>query len=216
MAAEINRKAQHTAVVTGAAGTIGRAVVRRLAAEGWQVAGIDLRDTPTDFSLRVDVTDRAAMAEAADRVADKLGPIGLLVTAAGDHEKVAIGDMAIARWQQMLDVWLGGTTNACAAVVPQMIEAGCGTVVLLSSDLSSHGKQNSYVAAASGAVIAFAKSFGCEVAADGVRVNCLAIKHPVDPGWVAETVRFLANDGQYYAAQVMFLGPDYSRERGNK
>jgi len=128
------------------------------------------------------------------------------VTAAGDYEKNAIGDMALARWQRMLDVWLGGTTNACAAVVPQMIAAGCGTVVLLSCDLSPHGTQNSYVAAASGTVIAFAKSFGCEVAADGVCVNCLATRPPVNPEWVAQTVNFLANDGHYYAGQVMFLG----------
>jgi NADP-dependent 3-hydroxy acid dehydrogenase YdfG len=43
----------------------------------------------------------------------------------------------------LLDVWLRGVTNACAADVPQMIEAGCGTVALLSSDLSLHGKQES-------------------------------------------------------------------------
>ena len=208
--------ASPVAVVTGAAGTIGRVVADRLSSEGWKVAGIDLKKADVDLFLPVDVTDRAAMAEAADRIAAELGPIGLLVTAAGDHEKIKIGDMALPRWQRMLDVWLGGTTNACAAVVPQMIETGCGTVVLLSSDLSSSGKQNSYVAAASGTVIAFAKSFGCEVAADGVRVNCLAIQPTMDPGWVAETVRFLADEGQYYAAQVMFLGSDYSRERGNK
>lgn len=216
MAAEIIRKAQHTAVVTGAAGTIGRAVVRRLAAEGWQVAGIDLRDTPTDFSLQVDVTDRAAMAKAADRIVDKLGPIGLLVTAAGDYEKSAFGEMELSRWQRMLDVWLGGTANACAAVVPQMIGAGFGTVVLLSANSRSQEDNNSYIAAASGTVIAFAKSFGCEVAADGVRINCLAIQPATDPDWVAETVCFLANEGHYYAAQVIFLGSDYSREKGDK
>jgi len=105
----------------------------------------------------------------------------------------------------MLDVWLGGTTNACAAVVPQMIEAGCGTVVLLSSDLSSHEKQNSYIAAASDTVLAFAKSFGCEVAADGVCVNCIVTRPPVNPEYVGQTVNFLANDGYYYAGQVMFL-----------
>ena len=89
-----------------------------------------------------------------------------------------------------------------------LIEAGCGTVVLLSSDLSSHGTQNIYVAAASGTVIAFAKSFGCEVAADGVCVNCLATRPPVNPEWVAQTVSFLASDGHYYAGQVMFLSSD--------
>ena len=196
------------AMVTGAAGSIGSSVVKRLSSEGWKVAGVDLNSGNADLFLPVDVTDRAAMEEAAARIADELGPVGLLVTAVGDHEKVAMGEMVLARWQRMLDVWLGGTTNACAAVVPQMIEAGCGTVVLLSSDLSSHGTQNIYVAAASGTVIAFAKSFGCEVAADGVCVNCLATRPPVNPEWVAQTVSFLASDGHYYAGQVMFLSSD--------
>jgi len=200
-----NNSAPRVAMVTGAAGSIGSSVVKSLSHEGWKVGGIDLKNADADLFLPADVTDRAAMREAAARIADKLGSIGLLVTAAGDHEKKAIGDMALARWQRMLDVWLGGTTNACAAVVPQMIEAGCGTVVLHSSDPTSHGKQNSYVAAASGTVIAFAKSFGCEVAADGVCVNCIVTRPAVNPESVARTVNFLANDGHYYAGQVMFL-----------
>ena len=143
------------------------------------------------------------MKEAAARIADELGPIGLLVTAAADYEKSPIGEMGLARWQRMLDVWLGGTTNACAAVVPRMIEAGRGTVVLLSADLSRQGQQNSYVAAASGTVTAFAKSFACEVASEGVCVNCLAIRSPANPESVARTVNFLATEGQYYAGQVI-------------
>ena len=196
------------AVVTGAAGSVGRAVAGRLGKEGWKVAGIDLNRAIVDLFLPVDVTSRAALEEAAARIADELGSIGLLVTAAGDYEKKAIGEMTLARWQRMLDVWLGGTTNACAAVVPQMIDAGCGTVVLLSADLSSQGKQNSYIAAASGTVIAFAKSFGCEVASNGVCVNCLAIQPSVNPERVAQTVSFLANEGQYYAGQVISIQPN--------
>jgi len=193
------------ALVTGAAGAIGRTVVGNLASEGWQVAGIDLNPADADLFLAVDVTDRAAMQAAAARIADELGPIELLVTAAADYAQAAFGDMALARWQRMLDIWLGGTANACAAAVPQMIETGCGTVVLLSSDQSPHGKQDSYIAAASGTVVAFAKSFGCEVAADGVRVNCLAVRPPANPKAIALTVSFLANDGHYYAGQVMHL-----------
>lgn len=199
-----NRKSR-VALVTGAAGAIGAAVVGRLVAEGWKVAGIDLEDAKADLGLRVDVADRKAMIDAAAQVADELGSIELLVTAAGDYEKAPIGEMNVTRWKRMLDVWLGGTVNACAAAVPQMIEAGFGTVLLLSTDLKAAGKGYTYAAAASGTVIAFAKSFGCEVAAAGVRVNCLAVRPPVKPDWVAETTNFLANDGQYYAGQVMFL-----------
>jgi len=202
-----NNSAPRVAMVTGAAGSIGSAVVGRMKAEGWKIAGIDLNRANADLFLPVDVTDRTAMAEAAARIADELGPIGLLVTAAADHEKIAIGEMALSRWQRMLDVWLGGTTNACAAVVPQMIKAGSGTVVLLSADFSNVGKGHTYTAAASNTVIAFAKSFGCEVAAAGVRVNCIAVRPPANHKWVAGAVNFLAAEGQYYAGQVMFINP---------
>ena len=202
-----NDSIPRVAMVTGAAGSIGSAVVRRLGSEGWKVAGIDLKKADADPFLPVDVTDRAAMEEAAARIADELGPIGLLVTAAGDHDKIAMGEMALSRWQRMLDVWLGGTTNACAAVVPRMIEAGIGTVVLLSRDFSTAGKGHTYTAAASNTVIAFAKSFGCEVAAAGVRVNCIAVRCPANHEWVAGAVDFLAKEGQYYAGQVMFINP---------
>ena len=75
--------ASPVAVVTGAAGTIGRVVADRLSSEGWKVAGIDLKKADVDLFLPVDVTDRAAMAEAADRIVDNLGTIGLLVTGSG-------------------------------------------------------------------------------------------------------------------------------------
>ena len=201
----MNNSASRVAMVTGAAGSLGRAVVRRLGSDGWKVAGVDLKKANVDLFLQLDVVDRVAMKEAVARTTNELGTIGLLVTAAADYEKRPFGEMGLARWQRMLEVWLGGTANACAAVVPRMIEAGCGKVVLLSANLSRQGKQNSYVVAASGTVMAFAKSFGCEVASDGVCVNCLAIQPPVNPDWVAHTVSFLANEGQYYAGQVITI-----------
>lgn len=203
------------ALVTGAAGLTGSSVVRRLSADGWKVAGIDLKENSAELPLRVDVTDRSAMMAAAAQVAEKLGPIELLVTATGDYEQVPIGEMDLKRWQKMLDIWLGGATNACAASVPQMLEAGKGSVILLSADLRPGGTGLSYAAAASGAVVAFAKSFGCEVAPQGVRVNCLAPPAAVNPDWIAETVSFLSNEGDYYAGQVFFLCSDVKKEKGD-
>jgi NAD(P)-dependent dehydrogenase (short-subunit alcohol dehydrogenase family) len=197
------RSMSRVAMITGAAGSIGRAVAGRLGEDGWKVAGVDLNKADADLFLRVDVTDRAAMKAAVARISKELGPIGLLVTAAADYEKNPIAKMDLARWQRMLGVWLGGSTNACAAVVPRMIDAGGGAVVLLSADLSRQGGKHSYAAAASGTVTAFAKSFACEVAADGVRVNCLSVQPPANPDWVAQAVNFLATEGQYVAGQVM-------------
>lgn len=192
-------------MVTGAAGAVGSSIVGKLGNEGWKVAGIDLEEAKADLFFHVDVTDRTAMKEAAARTADILGPIGLLVTAAGDYEKFSFGEMPLARWKRMLDVWLGGTANACAAVVPQMMETGCGAAVLLSAELSSKVLQNSYAAAAAGTVTAFAKSFGCEVAPEGVCVNCLSLQPSINPERVAHTVNFLATEGHYYAGQVISI-----------
>ncbi len=72
------------ALVTGAAGSIGSSVVRRLSADGWKVAGIDLKENSAELSLHVDVTDRPTMMAAAAQVAEKLGPAATVVTLMAD------------------------------------------------------------------------------------------------------------------------------------
>ena len=62
-------------------------------ADGWRVAGVDLKQSAADLTLCCDVTERAAMIEAASQVTEKLGPIDLLVTAAADLKKAPIGTM---------------------------------------------------------------------------------------------------------------------------
>ncbi|CAB1081666.1 hypothetical protein D1AOALGA4SA_9312 [Olavius algarvensis Delta 1 endosymbiont] len=192
------------ALVTGAAGAIGNAVTRQMMTDGWRVAGVDLKQSRTNLSLCCDVTERAAMIEAVQQVTSALGPIDLLVTAAADFEKAPFGAMEPERWQRMLDVWLGGTANACAAVVPAMVKKGCGIVVTLSAGFNQAESSYTYVAAASGTVFAFAKSFACEVAPHNVRVNCILPRRPLNPDGVASTVKFLVNDGDYYVGQVFF------------
>jgi 3-oxoacyl-[acyl-carrier protein] reductase len=194
------------ALVTGAAGRIGRGVAAGLAAAGWKVAGIDRRASYAELSIQADVRSRTAVADAAAVVADRWGRIELLVTAAADCSQAGIGQMSPARWQKMLDLWLGGTANACAAVLPEMVLAGFGSIVVLTADVGSGGKGQTYVAAASGTLTAFVKSLGIEMADRGVCVNCLALKPGVNPEWVAGTVRFLADEGRFYAGQVMSFG----------
>lgn len=206
MASNKNSLAPRVALVTGAAGRIGQAVVKQLAAAGWKVAGIDRKANPAELSIEADVASRTAVQEAAAVVSERWGRIELLVTAAADYRQAVIGEMSLAHWQRMLGVWLGGTANACAAVLPKMVEARCGCIVALAADVGPGGKGQTYIAAASGTLAAFIKSLSCEVAADGVCVNCLAVKPAIDPAWVAETVCFLADEGRYYAGQVMFTG----------
>lgn len=203
---------------------IGARVSRRLKAGGWLVAGIDTREVDCDLSLTADVSDRRDMIDAAEHVRRGLGPVDLLVTTANRHEAARLGELERTRWQTMLKVNLGGTVNACAAVVPSMVKAGRGTVVTTTSWRSLAGAAGDpYYAASLGAVIAFTKSFSMEVVKDGVRVNCVAVGPTEDespaavgginpaslpvacvtsPDDVASTVLFLADEGDYYVGQV--------------
>ena len=217
------------AIVTGAASGIGAAVAARLAARRWKVAGLDLRESETDLPLTADVTDAAGVRDAAQRAERELGPVSLLVTVAGYYEMVPVSDIGIDAWRRMLDVHLGGTRNACAAVLPGMVERGEGRVITISSELAlGGGEEDAHYAAAKGAIIGFTKSLAAEVADRGVLVNSVApgptdtpllapdspwreaayletlpLRRLVRPDEIAETVLFLAEEGDYFCGQVL-------------
>jgi 2-hydroxycyclohexanecarboxyl-CoA dehydrogenase len=200
------------ALVTGTAGVVGNAIVERLRAEGFLVGGLDDDGAVGDLAIAVDVTDRPQMVAAAERVAGELGPISVLVSAPYLHDAAPFGEMSAERWSRLLRTHLGGTTSACAAVLPDMVRAGRGTVVALSSWLAFAGVAGeAYQAAATGSILAFVKSFALEVAKQGVRVNCISVG-PLDarppqvsvrPEEIADTVVFLANDGDHFVGQVL-------------
>jgi 2-hydroxycyclohexanecarboxyl-CoA dehydrogenase len=200
------------ALVTGASGVVAKAIVERLQAEGFLVGGLDDDGAAGDLALAVDLTDRGQTVAAAERVTSELGPISVLVTAPHLHDAAPFGEMSAERWDRLLRTHLGGTTNACAAVVPAMVRAGRGTVIALSSWLAFAGVAGeSYQAAATGSILAFIKSFAVEVAPTGVRVNCIAVgpleaappNASVRPAEIAETVVFLVNDGDHFVGQVL-------------
>ena len=167
--------ARKVALITGAASGIGAEIAALLNKRGWKVAGLDLRGSETDSSLITDVADPAAVRAAVDQATRELGPISLLVTVAGHYEMLPISEIGIERWHRMLAVHLGGTRNACAAVLPGMVERGKGHVITISSELAlAGGDEDAHYAAAKGAIIGFTKSLAVEVAGRGVRVNSVA------------------------------------------
>jgi NAD(P)-dependent dehydrogenase (short-subunit alcohol dehydrogenase family) len=204
---------RRVALVAGSAGRVGSTVVSRLQAEGFAVGGLDEEGGPADLSISVDLTNRAATIAAAARVEKELGPISVLVTAPEHYDGARFGAMSAERWQKLLAAHLGTTTNAFAATVPGMVRAGHGTVVTISSWLALAGiAGESYYAAATGSILAFTKSVALEVAAHGVRVNCIAVgplhettRTPVHitPDDVADTVMFLVVDGDFFVGQVL-------------
>ncbi|HEX6709106.1 MAG TPA: SDR family NAD(P)-dependent oxidoreductase [Rubrobacter sp.] len=221
--------ARKVALITGAASGIGAEIATLLNKRSWKVAGLDLRGSKTDLSLIADVADPAAVRAAVDQATRELGPISLLVTVAGHYEMLPISEIGIERWHRMLAVHLGGTRNACAAVLPGMVERGRGHVITISSELAlAGGDGDAHYAAAKGAIIGFTKSLAAEVAGWGVRVNSVApgptdtpllapdspwrdppfletlpLRRLVRSEEVAETILFLIEEGDYFCGQVL-------------
>jgi 2-hydroxycyclohexanecarboxyl-CoA dehydrogenase len=174
-------------VVTGAASGIGEAISRRLAESGNKVAIFDrqsdaLKEHVTalqDNNLHaiactVDVTDRPAVDAAIASVRDELGPIEILVTSAGVTAFEPFTDITLEQWNRTLAINLTGTFNCIQAAIADMISAGWGRIVTISSAAGQTGAPNQadYVAS-KGGVIALTKALAFEFASHGITANTI-------------------------------------------
>lgn len=168
-----------TALVTGGGSGIGAAVAARLRSDGFTVATIDLNPSDTDFSYVADVTDRAAVDAAVAEIRRALGPITVLVNAAGRENFRRFTDIGFDEWRTIIDINLHGVFHTIQAVLPDMIEAGWGRIVNISSSSTHSGTpyMSAYVAAKSG-VNGLTKSLALEYGPAGITVNA------VPPGFV--------------------------------
>jgi 2-hydroxycyclohexanecarboxyl-CoA dehydrogenase len=168
-----------TAVVTGGASGIGRAVAERLRSDGFRVAVIDLSPTDDGFGHVADVTDRAQVDTAISAIREELGPILVLVNAAGVEGFKKFLNMSFEEWSKVIDVNLNGVFHTIQAVLPDMVEAGWGRIVNISSSSTHSGQpfMAHYVAAKS-AVNGLTKSLALEYGPSGITVNA------VPPGFV--------------------------------
>lgn len=161
-----------TALVTGGASGIGRAIADRLRADGNHVATIDLTQSDTDFSYVADITDRAQVDEALDTVRGALGPLTILVNAAGMTSFRRFTNITFDEWKKVIDVNLHGVFHVTQAVLPDMLEAGWGRIVNISSSSTHSGSpfQGAYVAAKT-AVNGLTKSLALEYGPQGITAN---------------------------------------------
>jgi 2-hydroxycyclohexanecarboxyl-CoA dehydrogenase len=163
-----------TAIVTGGASGIGRAIAERLRADGNHVATVDLTESDTEFAYLADVTDRAAVDDALEAVRSALGPITILVNAAGMTGFRRFLNISFEEWSRVIDVNLSGVLHCTQAVLPDMLEAGWGRIVNISSSSTHSGSpyQAHYVAAKS-AVNGLTKSLALEYAPQGITANVI-------------------------------------------
>jgi 2-hydroxycyclohexanecarboxyl-CoA dehydrogenase len=168
-----------TAVVTGGGSGIGLAVARRLRADGLDVATIDLRPSDTDLAFTADVTDRSQVDAALSEIRSRLGPVTVLVNAAGLDGFKRFDNITFEDWRRVIDVNLNGVFHTIQAVLPDMVEAGWGRIVNISSSSAHSGQpyMAHYVAAKS-AVNGLTKSLALEYGPSGITVNA------VPPGFI--------------------------------
>lgn len=113
-----------TAIVTGGSSGIGAAIAQRLASDGHHVATLDITPTESGPSYVVDVTDRGQIDAALADIHSALGPVTILVNAAGAEGTARFLDITFAEWQRVIDISLNGVFHTIQAVLPDMLEAG--------------------------------------------------------------------------------------------
>jgi 2-dehydro-3-deoxy-L-rhamnonate dehydrogenase (NAD+) len=179
-----NRFAGRTAVITGGASGLGKAVAARIVAEGGQVCLWDLdadglkaaaAEVGTQHTVALDVSDQAAVAAAAKAANEALGRIDVLVASAGITGATApVHEYPLDSWRRVIDINLNGLFYCCREVAPFMIANGYGRIVNVASVAGKEGNPNASAYSASKAgVIGLTKSLGKELATKGVIANSL-------------------------------------------
>jgi 3-oxoacyl-[acyl-carrier protein] reductase len=176
-----------TAIVTGGARGIGRAIVERLLASGASVAIWDLdakvaEEAASELAMAgkvvavaVDVTALASVTQAVAATVAALGGIDILVNNAGiAGANATVWQLDPEEWKRVLEINLNGPFLCCHEVVPEMLKKGYGRIVNIASIAGKEGNPNaSHYSASKAGVVALTKSLGKELAQKGVIVNCV-------------------------------------------
>ncbi|WP_051461678.1 SDR family NAD(P)-dependent oxidoreductase [Tomitella biformata] len=176
------------AVVTGGGSGIGSAISQRLGADGYTVAVLDLNGEGAEQTVKeivaaggqakayqLDVSDRAQVDQAIAAVRADAGPVGFLVTSAAVAIQEPFAEISVESWNRILAINLTGTFHCAQAVLPDMVEAGTGRVVFISSSSAQRGgPRMAHYAASKGGVIALTKTLALEYSPLGITVNNIA------------------------------------------
>ncbi|MER5195739.1 SDR family NAD(P)-dependent oxidoreductase [Streptomyces sp. NPDC002755] len=180
------------AVVTGGARGIGRGIATVLAAQGAAVAVWDLNTEGaektvaeiraaggTALAVGGDAADAAAVARSAARTRDELGPVTILVNNAGTTAYEPFTQISEASWDRLIGINLKGPFLVTQELVPDMLEAGWGRIVNISSSSAQTGAPAmAHYAASKGGVIGLTRALAVEYIDKGITVN------HVPPGFI--------------------------------
>jgi 2-dehydro-3-deoxy-L-rhamnonate dehydrogenase (NAD+) len=175
-----------TAIVTGAATGIGKAIAIRLADAGATIAVVDLNLSGAkevaaglpnrSFAVEANVADASSVRRSVDKVLEHAGQIDVLVNNAGIAGPAAyIWEQTDEDWQRNIAINLTGVFNFCRAVVPHMRSRSYGRIVNIASIAGKEGNPRMipYSATKAG-VIGLTKALGKELATDGICVNAVS------------------------------------------
>jgi NAD(P)-dependent dehydrogenase (short-subunit alcohol dehydrogenase family) len=222
-----------TAIVTGAAQGIGRAIAQRFADEGAQLAIIDVDADGAKraaaeigeaaIGIGADVAQADQVERAFSEVVDFFGGLDILVNNAGIvGTDTPVKDLEEDDWNRVLDINLKGVFLCSQAAVRRMIPKKSGVIVSMASISGKEGNANMAPYSVSKAgVICFTKALAKEVLADSIRVNCVApalIDSPLLQGMEQERVDLLTSKiplgrlgrPEEVAATILFLASDES------
>jgi len=228
--------AEKTAIVTGAARGIGRAIAIRLASEGANIAYSDIRDDDNFKSLKTELEAMGVKAEGyvadasnfeqsqnmVDAVVKTFGGIHILVNNAGITRDNLLMRMSEQEWDMVLNINLKSAFNMTKAATRPMMKQREGSVINISSVVGVGGNagQSNYSASKAG-MIGFTKSIAKELGSRNIRTNAVApgfiitemtgqLPEEVKQGWYERIPLRRGGTPEEVAKVVLFLASDLS------
>ena len=216
---------QRTAVVTGGAGEIGKALCRKFCEQGVSVALTDLsaeraeeaasairREGVRVQAYEMDVESSASVRSAAERILADFGQVDILVNNAGVWRQSRFEEMSEEKWTRTLNLNLTGTFRVTQAFLKQMMEHGYGRIINLGSIAGEVGLPGycDYAAAKAG-VILMTKTLAMEMAKKNITVNCVSpgmvgpVRRETKGTWIGRS-----GSGEEIADLIVFLASDDS------
>jgi NAD(P)-dependent dehydrogenase (short-subunit alcohol dehydrogenase family) len=164
------------AIVTGAAGALGRAVVGRFAHLGATIAQLDVIEVSNShYCDRCDLTDTTAVQAAVARIVNELGAVNIVANIAGGFAMgEAVHETQGETWDFLMGLNASSVLNMARAAVPHMIEQGSGKFVNVGAGPGQRGAalMGAYAASKS-VVIRLTESMADELKEQGINVNCV-------------------------------------------